>query len=303
MTLRKLLIGLVLLPVLVHAESIFEVGLRGGLAGWRASTNYVVMQPYVHGGLELAYRYHSPYYFSLRVGVTVDEHMCGFSKRNYEDSYQVKDIEKQTMQVDYKIGRLQERYSTLSVGVPVQIGATFKEWSFFAGPKVVLPLMGSWQETLKDAELSVYYPDYDNRVYESVPLGATRHFAMKDEGKITMAELPKPEWWIAAEINYTHYVKTGRNHHSFIVFGLYADVSLTDRPINRSEAESLVMLTATRDPFVPLERQLTSTVLGANRQGAALVNRCSLFDVGIKIAYAISPYNPYKANPHKCNCL
>ena len=303
MTLRKMLIGLVLLPVSLHAESMFEVGLRGGLAGWRASTNYVEMQPFVHGGLELAYRYHSPYYFSLRVGVTVDEHMCGFGKRNYEDSYEVTDIERQTMQVDYKIGRLRERYATLSVGVPVQIGATFKEWSFFAGPKVVLPLMGSWKETLNDAELSVYYPDYDNRVYESYPLGATRYFTMSNEGKITMDELPKPEWWVAAEVNYTLYLKSARNAHSFIVFGLYADVSLTDRPIDRSTAASLVMLTAMQDPFVPLERELKSTVLGGNRQGEALVNRCSLFDVGIKIAYAISPHDSHKANPHKCNCL
>ena len=303
MTLRKILIGFVLLPVFIHAESVFEIGLRGGLAGWRASTNYVEMKPYVHGGLELAYRYHSPYYFSLRVGVTVDEHMCGFSKHNYEDSYQVKDIDKQTMQVDYKIGRLRERYSTLSVGVPVQIGATFKEWSFFVGPKVVLPLMSSWKETIREAELSVYYPNYDNRVYESYPLGATGHFVLENEGKIKMDELPKPEWWVAAEVNYTHYIKSGRNSHSFIVFGLYADVSLTDRPIERSTAESLVMLSTMQDPFVPLERQLMSTVLGGNRQGEELVKRCSLFDVGIKIAYAISPYNRHKANPHKCNCL
>ena len=40
-----------------------------------------------------------------------------------------------------------------------------------------------------------------------------------------------------------------------------------------------------------------------HRQGEALVNKCSLFDVGIKIAYAISPYNPNSNHSSHCHCL
>ena len=66
-------------------------------------------------------------------------------------------------------------------------------------------------------------------------------------------------------------------------------------------AESLIMLTDTRDGF-PLQRVLTP-VLEANRQGRKLVTDCSLFDVGIKISYAISPYDAHEKAKKSCNCL
>ena len=61
------------------------------------------------------------------------------------------------------------------------------------------------------------------------------------------------------------------------------------------------MLTDTRDGF-PLQRILTP-VIEANRQGSKLVTNVGMYDLGIKISYAISPYDPLKAAKRTCHCL
>ena len=60
------------------------------------------------------------------------------------------------------------------------------------------------------------------------------------------------------------------------------------------------MLTDTRDGF-PLQRMLTP-VMNGTRQGRELVSDCTLFDVGIKISYAISPYDAHRKT-NSCHCL
>lgn len=318
MTRRRLFIVLLCLPLLAYAERFsehrFEAGLRAGLAGWNTPLNYVVSQPNVHGGVELAYSYQSPYYLCARVGVTADVHRAGWGKRNFVGSYPEPN---QRMVIDYRIGSLRETYTAYSVGVPVQLGAKWKQFAFFIGPKIVIPILDSiaYKSTVRNAELSVYYPDYDNRVYESFPLAATRHFSMTEKGKCAYMEPYKPEWWLAMELSYTHYVKTSRHAHSFLVVGLYADLALTDRTIKQAKGDerSLITLSYIRKPFVPLERYF-NTVLGSYQHGKPMVNDAlhsqepelhglRLFDVGIKIAYAIAPFDPHKANPYKCNCL
>ena len=309
MTRRALIIALTLLPVFAFAERFSEhridMGLRGGLAGWDANLNYINSKPNVHGGVELAYTYFSPYYVSARIGATADIHRAGLGKNNYVDGYPEPN---QRMNIDYRIGSLRETFTTYSVGIPLQIGARWKQLSFFIGPKIVVPLFDSvaYKTSVKKAALSVYYPDQDNRVYESYPLAATRHFEMSEKGQCALVEPYKIEWWLAMELNYTYYLKTTRHHHSFLVFGLYADYSFTNRALKpvRTNEQSLITLTRIKTPFVPLQREY-NTILGSVRQDSPLVNqdKFRLFDVGIKIAYAIAPFDPHKANPYKCNCL
>ena len=294
-----LILSLFFMPFSLRAEHLFEAGVHGGIAGWNAQSHYVSPRVGFHGGAQIYYTYLSPRVIGLRTGVTFDSHHPGFGKMNYEDHYSTIDVENQQMDIDYTIGNLYEKYSIWSVGVPVQLAFTKKRFTFYAGAKAVFPLPSQWKQTADKAALSVYYPYYDNRIYESYPLSASRDFKQANEGKMT---LPKVQWWLALELNYTIPLNTwATRFRSYLMVGAYFDYCFSKHTPSRSMAESLMMLTDTRDGF-PLQRVLTP-VLEANRQGRKLVTDCSLFDVGIKISYAISPYDAHSAAKKSCNCL
>ena len=300
-SMRRLMLSIVLiLPLLAHAEHLFEMGVHGGVTAWSSQPVYVQSQMGLNGGAHLYYNYLSPYVIGFRIGLSCDYHQAGFRKINYEDHYSTIDVENQQMEVDYLIGNLSERYTTWSIGVPVQLAFSAKNVLFLAGIKAAFPFTNSWKQSAENAALSVFYPAYGNRVYEAYPLAASRNFAMYNEGRLA---LPKVLWCATAELSYKIPInKNSRTHNSYIVVGVYGDYCLSKYTPARSDAVSMIMLTDTRDGF-PLQRIFTP-VMEANRQGQKLVSQMALFDVGIKISYAISPYDASslpKTTP--CRCL
>lgn len=296
---KHLILLLFFLPISAYAEHVFEAGLHGGAAGWNAQTNYVSPRAGFHGGAQIYYTYFSPRIIGFRTGATFDFHQPGFGKLNYEDTYSTIDVEGQQMDIEYSIGRLNEKQAISSVGIPIQLAFSKKRFTFFAGAKAVFPLANKWGQTVENAALSVYYPDYDNRIYDSYPLAASRDFKQSNTGKL---ELPKVQWWLSLELSYAIPLNTwATNYRSYIMVGAYFDYCFSKLTPATSAVESLIMLTDTRDGF-PLQRVLTP-VLEANRQGRKLVTDCSLFDVGIKISYAISPYDAHEKAKKSCNCL
>ena len=296
---KHLILLFFFLPISAYAEHVFEAGLHGGAAGWNAQTNYVSPRAGFHGGAQIYYTYFSPRIIGFRTGATFDFHQPGFGKLNYEDSYSTIDVEGQQMDIEYSIGRLNEKQAISSVGIPIQLAFTKKRFTFFAGAKAVFPLANKWSQTVENAALSVYYPDYDNRIYDSYPLAASRDFKQSNTGKL---ELPKVQWWLSLELSYAIPLNTWAVHYrSYLMVGAYFDYCFSKYTPSRSMAESLIMLTDTRDGF-PLQRVLTP-VLEANRQGRKLVTDCSLFDVGIKISYAIAPFKPHKSAYTTCHCF
>ena len=297
---RRLILSIVLfLPLLAHAEHLFEMGVHGGIAGWSSQPVYVRSQVGFNGGAQIYYDYLSPYVVGFRTGVALDYHNAGFGLKNYEDHYSTIDVENQQMDIDYTIGNLSERYTTWSVGIPLQLAISKKNVLFLIGAKAVFPLANSWKQRVENAALSVYYPTYKNRVYESYPLAASRNFAMYNNGHL---RLPQVQWWLAAELSYMIPINTwSRKHRSYIVVGAYFDYCFTKYTPARSNAISMIMLTDTRDGL-PLQRILTP-VMEANRQGRKLVSDCALYDVGIKVSYAIAPYNSSRRRSYPCRCV
>ena len=296
---RGLLYIVLLCSMMVRAEHLFEAGVHGGVAGWSAQPIYVNKQVGFQGGAHIYYNYLTQHVIGFRTGLTLDCHRAGFAKTNYDDHYSTIDVEGQRMEIDYTIGQLSERYTTWSVGIPVQLAFSYENVLLFLGAKAVFPMSTKWKQTADNAALSVYYPDYDNRVYESYPLAASRDFAMSNDGKLSM---PKVLWWLSAELSYRIVLNDrARAYRSYLIVGVYADYCLTPYKPVQSDAESLIMLTDTRDGF-PLQRVLTP-VMEANRQGISLVSRCSLFDAGLKISYALSPYDASRRQLYPCRCL
>ena len=298
-TMRKaqLVFLLLWMPLMAHAEHLFEAGLRVGMADYRAQCTYVSPVPSLHAGVQLSYSYHSSRVVGMRAGATIDRHQAGFGKNGYTDTYKTIEIENEPIQIDYTIGRLREMYTTWSIGIPLQLALTGKQVAFYIGPKVVFPLQCTWTENADNAALSVYFPKQDNRVYESFPLAASRSFKEVRNGTHNVQKI---QWWLAAELCYDIPVYTAQHSKSYLSVGIYADFSLSRETDPVADRSSLMMLSDTRDGF-PLHRELTSVVT-ALRQEERLVSSRNLFDVGLKLSYRIAPYNPLKKNAKECKC-
>lgn len=279
------------------AEYLIEAGFRTGVASYEGQYHYVSPVPNLHAGLQLSFAYHSSRVVGFRFAATIDCHRAGFGKKDYTDTYSVIDVENEPMQVDYTIGYLSERHTVWSVGIPLQLALAKKNVSFYIGPKIVFPLQSRWTEKAEAAALSVYYPTYDNRVYESYPLAASRSFREERQGTV---QLPPVQYWLAAELNYDIPVYTAQRVKSYLSVGVYFDYSLSSLTADPSDRISLLMLSDTRDGF-PLQRIMTP-VVSAFRQGRRLVTSRNPFDVGIKISYRFAPYNPHRAAFKVCHC-
>ena len=296
---KKLVILLLCLPWIANAKHVFEIGVHGGLAGWSAQTEYIRSQVGFQGGAQLLYAYHSPYFIGFRTGLTFDSHNASFGCTNYEDGYSTTDLDNRSMEIDYSIGKLRERYSFLSVGVPLQLALSGKRYSFFAGVKAAFPLSGSWYETADNTALSVYYPDQNNRVYESFPLGASRDFRLENSGSIT---LPTVQWWLSFEFNYAIRLSSpSARIRSYIIVGVYADYCLTKMKSAENPSENLVIKLSDMKDGLPLQRIFTP-VHEVYRQGQKLLGDHTLFDVGIKVSYALSPYETVRSSSRRCRC-
>ena len=293
----QLVFLLLWMPLMAHAEPLFEAGLRVGMADYRAQCTYVSPVPSLHAGVQLSYSYHSSRVVGMRAGATIDRHQAGFGKNGYTDTYKTIEIENEPIQIDYTIGRLREMYTTWSIGIPLQLALTGKQVAFYIGPKVVFPLQCTWTENADNAALSVYFPKQDNRVYESFPLAASRSFKEVRNGTHNVQKI---QWWLAAELCYDIPVYTAQHSKSYLSVGIYADFSLSRETDPVADRSSLMMLSDTRDGF-PLHRELTSVVT-ALRQEERLVSSRNLFDVGLKLSYRIAPYNPLKKNAKECKC-
>ena len=293
---------MLLLPFIFHfspslAEHLFEAGLRAGMSSYAAQCRYVSPAPSVHAGIQLSYAFHSSHVIGFRFAATLDRHQAGFRQANYTDTYSVIDVENAPMQVDYSIGLLSETYTTWSVGIPLQLALTKNHFALYLGPKIVFPFRSRWTEKAEKAALSVYYPEQDNRVYNSYPLAASPSFQETQNGT---TQLPPVQYWIAAEISYDIPVHTGLRTKSYISVGLYFDYSLSAVTADPSDRISLLMLSDTRDGF-PLHRIMTP-VVSAYRQGRRLVTSRNPFDFGVKIAYRFAPYNPRRQAYKMCHC-
>ena len=224
-------------------------------------------------------------------------HRAGWSKTNYEDSYTTIDVEDQTMQVDYTIGLLRETYTTWSVSIPVQLALRWKQVTVYLGPKAVFPLAANRQQDAMNAALSVYYPDYDNRVYESYPLAASRSFEMHNSGKKSH---PIVQAWLSAEVSYSIPFNVFGRTFPGLSIGIYADYCVMRNTNSNTLQPSLIQLTDTRDGL-PLSRIL-SPIEQSSRQGKKLLSTYTPFDVGLKISYYISS-EPAHPRPNKsCHC-
>ena len=283
----------------IQARHFFEVDARLGLAGLTYVTDYGGTMPGYHAAIDVGYLYKSPYWIAFRFGAGIETGSSSYRKSHYKDSYSVMDVENEQMVIQYNIGVLRERHYNYTASFPFQIGFHIQQFTFLVGPRITLPLYGSYKQTASDAALAVYYPKYNNLVEESYPLAASRSFDMEAKGDL---KLPTWQCSLTGELTYDFLISSqyGKSE-SFISVGVYFDAGLTSAPTYPDpDRNGILHLTDTRDGF-PLSRIMTP-VLQAWREEKPLVAKFSGFDVGFKVAYRLTSAPRQKRRVHGCNC-
>lgn len=278
-----------------HAH-ILEVGMRGGMSQVLYLPADGDSHPSLHTAFDLNYIYHSPYVIGLRTGLSFGRAGGTFGKTHYQDSYSTTDVEGATMLVGYDISRFRESHTVLAASVPLQLALSWRHLNCYIGPRFSFPLQCTWHESVRNAALWVDYPDFDNRVEESVPLAASRNFDISRSGTLSL-----PRWNCSASLELSYDLQISANHRRlahFLSIGVYMDYLLTSVDMPAATAESLLMLTDTRDGF-PLQRLLSPAYQSLYR-GNPLIDNVHYFDVGVKLSWRLSAQHRKR---YACKCI
>ena len=277
-----------MIPAAMRAEHAFDIGIRGGIANWNAQkidisslSQYAVVRmvnevqtlPNLHAGAELSYL--SPYYIGFRVGVTADRHACAFANQNHIDGYAIPMGNGEDRRFSYSIQTLREDYTFWSVGIPLQAVIHGKGVRFSAGPKVVFPLQSSWVE--KAQETTVYMTDPP---LTDIPQA---HFDLLQRNGTDA--LPKVQWWLAGELTYTFVLHNAERYYGGLTIGAYFDYCFTPHKYDGYGPPLLQVLSP--DAGLREDNLRMTSILEATWQGKPFVERSTLYDAGIKIAYTI----------------
>ena len=154
-----------------RAQHAFEFSARVGANALLYTSDYGKFMPNGNLGVDFSYKYRSSYYVGWRVGLGVEvagSTFLGVNPGNpaysYADSYimpRVEEPDNMLVNVNYQIGRFTETQAMLIASVPLQLGLYFGNFSMFLGVRAEYPIMGYYWQRIKNANLSLYFPDTD----------------------------------------------------------------------------------------------------------------------------------------------
>ncbi len=156
-----------------RGQHAFEYAARVGANVLHYNSDYGTPLPNYNVGMDFSYKYRSPYYIGVRVGLGIDVAASTFGGRmpaeynglgSYADGYTVpRSMEPDNMLVDvnYYFDRFTETQQMIIASVPVQLGLFIGDFSMFIGARVGVPVHGCYWQRVRNANLTLYYPDTD----------------------------------------------------------------------------------------------------------------------------------------------
>ncbi|MBO4362082.1 MAG: hypothetical protein J6T76_01155 [Paludibacteraceae bacterium] len=136
-------------------------------------TDYGKIMPNYNVGMDFSWKYRSPYYIGVRVGLGIDVAASTFGGRmpaeynglgSYADGYTVpRSMEPDNMLVDvnYYFDRFTETQQMIIASVPVQLGLFIGDFSMFIGARAGIPVHGCYWQRVRNSHMSLYFPDTD----------------------------------------------------------------------------------------------------------------------------------------------
>lgn len=261
----------------------FTLAARLGLAGLTYKTDFGNMTPGVNVGIDFNYAIFFNDIVGIRFGLNLAYSASTFKAINYSDKYTVIDVEDDVMDVYYNIDKLTERHTQLLAEIPLQLAMRFEPISINVGPKLAIPVVKKYQETLDGIDLRCYYPAYDVEIDEALALATGRHgtIFLSDE----LAHMPAIWCTLSADFSYNIVLKSGNE----LGIGVYIDYALNNYHVPKTSNLSLLSITDTR-AGVPVSR-IVASVLQSNHASSnkQVVTDFGYLCGGFKLSYNIMP--------------
>lgn len=267
----------------MQAQHAFEFAGRIGANALLYNTNYGSFMPNYDAGVDFSYKWRSPYYVGLRVGLGVEVAASTFVGTTegfgYADNYIVpRSYEPDQMLVDlnYNFRQFTETQQFLFASVPLQLGLYFGNFSMFLGVRAEYPIMGHYWQRIKDAELSLRFPDTGVTIGHSAGNEDESH-PEEYEPRTTaglvkeVASGIKPlqkgairEWYVNPIIDLNYSFKVGDN--TDFAIGIYAEYDPYGHTPQKTDNTSLMMWHYNRNSQnVPVFRRDYYSVMESNR--------------------------------------
>lgn len=180
----------------MRGQHAFEYAARVGANALLYQSDYGKPMPNYNVGMDFSWKYRSPYYVGVRIGLGIDvaastfvaggrargdepvldvalANQIGFDPLThfpatrggaYSDYYVVpRNYEPDQMQVNmgYSIERFTETQQMIIASVPIQLGVFVENFSAFIGVRAGVPVHGCYWQRVRNAYMSLYYPDTD----------------------------------------------------------------------------------------------------------------------------------------------
>lgn len=153
----------------VRGQHAFEYAARIGANALLYKSDYGKPMPNYNVGMDFSWKYRSPYYIGVRIGLGIDVAASTFvgndpthegAYGSYADNYAVPTwYEPDHMPVDmsYQIGRFTETQQMIIASVPVQLGLYLGNFSMFIGARAGVPVHGCYWQRIRNSYMSLYY--------------------------------------------------------------------------------------------------------------------------------------------------
>lgn len=157
----------------LRAQHAFEYAARVGANALLYKSDYGKPMPNYNVGMDFSWKYRSPYYVGVRLGLGVDVAASTFVGKDpangllgYSDNYIVPewyDYDRRRVNVDYQLGELSETQQLIIASAPLQVGLFFGDFSVFLGARVGVPVHGCYWQRIKNANMTLTFPFLDNQ--------------------------------------------------------------------------------------------------------------------------------------------
>lgn len=266
------------------AQHAFEFAGRIGANALLYTSDYGTFMPNYDVGVDFSYKYRSPYYVGFRVGLGVEAAASTFvGKDGYADSYVVPryyEPDHMLANVNYTMSRFTETQQMLIASVPLQLGLYFGNFSMFLGVRAECPVLGHYWQRIKNANLSVYYPETDveiggnhgeldpvtgEPIVEPYEPGTTAGNIPSTVNGIKPLSRASMRWWyVNPTVDFNYCFKVGDKADFGI--GIYAEYDVMGHKPAVTDNTSLMEWHYTRDAQnMPVFRRDYYSVLESNR--------------------------------------
>ncbi len=158
------------------------LGFVGGLNKYLISSDFGDNSLAFSPGIALDIYYFFNQNWGVRTGLGLNfSHSTFKIDGTYTDQQVYTDYEGDKLTLDYKIGSVEETFRNTLLEVPVMLAYDYNDWIGAVGFKFGFPLSGSYEQTMKDVNITGHYP-FSGDITNALAIGATQNGTIKKEG-------------------------------------------------------------------------------------------------------------------------